>query len=118
MFNYILGLIGGVCLYIIFKNLKTLYENHKLNKKQKKLQEKFKKIQLDPINIDFKRRKQQIAYSNKKKQVEKKINELQDSMLPEQIAGILIGQIIVQIADIMVETDRQRGILDDLYSEK
>lgn len=115
MFEFIIGIILGFWLCVIIKERKELCKN---SKKIRKLIETHKETQVDPINIDFKRRKQQIAYSNKVKQVESKINDLKRSKLPEQIAEIMTGQIIVQIADIMVEADRQSGRLDDLYSPK
>lgn len=117
---FLIGLNVGLYTPMIFDKILNKYREYKLNQSFKKLNKtlyEFKqKLQPDNINIDFNKRKNEIAYKNKIEQVKSKISELEKSNVHKQIAEQLAGQIMVQLADTMVEIDRKNGKIDDLYS--
>lgn len=117
---FLIGLNIGLYAPLLINKIILKYQEWKLSKSLTKLNEtilKFKQnLQPDTINIDFNKRKYEIAYKNKVEQVKSKINELEQSNIHKQIAELIAGQIIVQLADTMVEADRKNGKIDDLYS--
>lgn len=117
---YLLGLIIGTFAPTIIDKIIQNYQKYKLlksfNKLNKTVLEIKQKTQPETINIDFNKRKNEIAYKNKVEQVKSKINELQRQNIHKQIAEVIAGQIIVQLADTMVEADRKNGKIDDLYT--
>ena len=117
---FLIGLNIGLYAPLLINKIILKYQEWKLSKSLTKLNEtilKFKQnLQPDTINIDFNKRKYEIAYKNKVEQVKSKISELEKSNVHKQIAEQLAGQIMVQLADTMVEIDRKNGKIDDLYS--
>lgn len=115
-----IGLISLACANMLLE-----HENKKLcnqiEKEQKNVQKLINSLSsgnTDEVNASFNKKKEEIAYKNKLELVKSKINELKYYGLHTRIAEEIAGKIIVQMADCMIEQDRLRGKLDDLYSEK
>lgn len=117
---FLIALNVGLYTPILIDFVKKKYYEYKLLKSLTKLQKVMlnlnKKTKPDTLNSDFNKRKYEIAYKNKYEQVKLKIGELEQSNVPKQLAEVITSQIIVQLADTMVEADRKNGKLDDLYS--
>lgn len=128
MFSYIMGIIAGAFGLYAIQNWIKVYKQHKELQKNKKLnqatndlineiQQMNKQMQSEMVNIDFNKRKYEIAYTNKVERIKTKIDVIKYSTLPEQLTKALTSAIIVSIAECEVENDRITGKLDELYSE-
>ena len=119
---FLIGLNVGLYAPIIVDKILKKYHEYKLLKSftqlKKTILELKQKTQPETLNIDFNKRKHEIAYKNKVERVKSKIDELERSNIHKQIAEAITGQIMVQLADTMVEADRKNGKIDDLYSKK
>ena len=120
LFIFLIGLNIGFYSKIIIDKIILKIEEYKLNKSFKKLNNALlefnKKNKPDVFNIYFNKRKNEIAYKNKVERIKSKIDQLESSDIHKKIAEAITGQIMVQLADTMVEIDRKNGKIDDLYS--
>lgn len=105
MDSSILGVLSGIFVFSLF------FLIEKFCKKKSK-----NKIEPDATLIDFNVAKYNIAYRNKVERVKAKISELEQANLHKIIAEQIAGLIIVDLAEKLVELDKEKGIIDELYS--
>ena len=74
--------------------------------------------QEDILNKELQSQINRIKYKNKVKMVKQKIEDLKKDGVDIQIAKQISEQVVVQLAEKLVEIDRQEGTLDELYTEK